>query len=214
MKKIFILSCCMVIAGCTTTPFNYTPSIEYVSFPTIGEQHKVDVGDTLVKQGALTTLDGIQVSSAAHVAFTYTILPGQYRKVGDGDGREYYLPYGGQTLPQNVQSIFVPQGTKNLCVLITTSATLCGDDMPFKKVKLRYADDNSFQQALLYNGKVGNKLNIGYREYSANYARPAFNNNVEYDLSDSKVIKYKGAKIEIIDATNQTITYKLISNFN
>jgi hypothetical protein len=45
-------------------------------------------------------------------------------------------------------------------------------------------------------------------------ARPAFNNNVEYDLSESMLIGYKGAKIEVIEANNQYIKYKVIQNFN
>lgn len=73
---------------------------------------------------------------------------------------------------------------------------------------------DSFQQTLLYSGKVGNKINIGYREFSNSLARPAFNNNVEYDLSESKTIAYKGAQLEILEATNQHIKFRLIKNFN
>ncbi|ELT4634368.1 hypothetical protein R8Y01_003702, partial [Acinetobacter baumannii] len=75
-------------------------------------------------------------------------------------------------------------------------------------------NEDSFQQTLIYSGKVGNKINIGYREFSSNIARPAFNNDVEYDLSQSKEIGYKGALLEIIEATNQDIKYKVIRNFN
>ena len=45
-------------------------------------------------------------------------------------------------------------------------------------------------------------------------ARPAFNNNVEYDLSESPIIGYKGAKLEIIEANNQFVRYRVIENFN
>jgi hypothetical protein len=76
------------------------------------------------------------------------------------------------------------------------------------------ASDNAFQQTLIYSGKIGNKVNIGYREFSRNMARPAFNNDVEYDLSESNQIGYKGALLEIIDANNQNITFKVLRNFN
>lgn len=45
-------------------------------------------------------------------------------------------------------------------------------------------------------------------------ARQAFSNDVEYDLSESHQVRYKGALLEIINATNQSITYKVIRNFN
>ena len=73
---------------------------------------------------------------------------------------------------------------------------------------------DSFKQTLIYSGKVGNKINVGYREFSGSVARPAFNNNVEYDLSESLVIGYKGAQIEVLEATNQYIRYKVLRNFN
>ena len=57
-------------------------------------------------------------------------------------------------------------------------------------------------------------LTLGYREFSNDKARPAFNNDVEYDLNSSKIIGYKGARIEVIEADNQNITYKVLSNFN
>lgn len=68
-------------------------------------------------------------------------------------------------------------------------------------------------QTLLYNGKIGNKVTFAYRETQNNLARPAFNNSVEYDLSESSVVRYKGAQIEIIKATNTEITYCLIAGF-
>ena len=70
------------------------------------------------------------------------------------------------------------------------------------------------QRTLIYSGKSGSKINVGYREFSGNMARPAFSNNVEYDLSESNQIGYKGALLEIIEATNRFITYKVLSNFN
>ena len=73
---------------------------------------------------------------------------------------------------------------------------------------------NSFQRSLIYNGKIGDKINVAYREFSNDLARPAFNNNVEYDLKESKTIAYKGAVIEVLDANNQIIKYRVLKNFN
>ncbi len=73
---------------------------------------------------------------------------------------------------------------------------------------------DSFQQTLLYNGKIGDRITLGYREFANGTARPAFSNNVDYDLSESKVVGYKGVKLEIINATNTEVTYKLLSGFS
>lgn len=78
-------------------------------------------------------------------------------------------------------------------------------DAAFNRVTKAIATDESFQQTLIYSGKIGQKINVGYREFSGSVARPAFCNDVEYDLSESTTIGYKGARLEIIEATNDHV---------
>ena len=49
------------------------------------------------------------------------------------------------------------------------------DRKSFEVKKVSSINSASFQQTLIYSGKVGNKINIGYRETSNDIARPAFN---------------------------------------
>ena len=69
-------------------------------------------------------------------------------------------------------------------------------------------------QTLLYLGKSGNVLKFGYRESYQDLARPAFSNEISYDLTESDIIGYKKAKLQVISATNTSITYKVLSYFN
>ena len=108
----------------------------------------------------------------------------------------------------------VDKSDLEFCVITWTNAYTCDDDVIYEKTMLPVIAEDSFQQTLIYNGKVGDKINIGYREFQSNRARAAFSNEVEYDLSDSNIIGYKGAQLEIIKATNQSIEYRVISNFN
>jgi hypothetical protein len=94
-------------------------------------------------------------------------------------------------------------------------------------VKGRFIDDNyynvtitaietssDFQQTLIYTGREGNIIRASYREFSGNLARPAFTVDVTYDLNDSDIIAFRGARLQILEATNTSITYKVLSNFN
>lgn len=99
-----------------------------------------------------------------------------------------------------------------VCILTTTGIESCYP-ANFTLEKKQSEQGNSFQQTLIYSGRIGDKINIGYREFSNDHARPAFNNEVEYDLSASKTIGYKGAVIEVLEANNSSITYKLVRNF-
>lgn len=91
---------------------------------------------------------------------------------------------------------------------------VCDTEHGFRRTTKPIIGENDFQQTLLYSGRVGNRVKIGYREFSGSVARPAFSNEVEYDLDTSRTITYRGAKIEIIDADNQRIRYRVLANFN
>lgn len=210
----------LIITGCTSPKYNYAPEVNNFSEPPIGSVNTVYVGDSLVSQGVKLSMEGIKVTAPAKISWAYTVTPGEFRKVGQDGDKAFYQPFG--TTPGNVdkaliadmwQAVMVRTSTRELCVITVFSVAICDKNQPFEKITLSVAGDSSFQQALLYNGRVGNKINVGYRETSSNMARPAFNNDVEYDLSESKVLGYKGAKIEVMNATNQSITYKLLSNF-
>ncbi|ELY5817068.1 hypothetical protein SNN51_003983 [Cronobacter turicensis] len=221
-RSIFLGMLATLLVGCASPKYNYLPTTENVSEPPLGSTNTAYVGDSLLRQGVVAKYAGLKITAPAKVAWAYTVTPGYLKKVGEDAKSEYYLPTGTPdsanvdkaALADMWQSIMAKKNSKTLCVITVFSAYTCEDNMPFEHVDLNVSSDDSFQQTLIYNGRVGSKINIGYREMSANMARPAFNNDVEYDLSESKVIGYKGARIEVIDATNQTIKYKVISNFN
>lgn len=106
------------------------------------------------------------------------------------------------------------KGKNTLCVITVFNVRICDNDVNFERRKVPTLSRVSFQQTLIYSGRIKDKINIGYREFSNNLARPAFNNNVEYDLGESRVIGYKGARLEVLEATNESIKYKVLRNFN
>ena len=68
-------------------------------------------------------------------------------------------------------------------------------------------------QEFVYNGRVGDALKFVYREFKNNYARPAYTQEVQYDLSQSEEIGFKDLKIKVIEASNTSITYIVTQNF-
>lgn len=76
--------------------------------------------------------------------------------------------------------------------------------------------EGDFKYIALYQGKVDNKIRVSFREFYNNLSRPNFTQDIEYEYSeDSKtIIGFKGLRIEVINAGNQTITYKVLNDFN
>ena len=71
----------------------------------------------------------------------------------------------------------------------------------------------SFVQEFLYNGRVNNDLKFVYREFSGDLARPAFTQEIQYDFDQSKVIGFKNLTLEVLEATNTKIVFKVIQTF-
>ena len=92
----------------------------------------------------------------------------------------------------------------------------CFKDIPKSQVQYGpwfiWAPD-TVQQTIEYTGKSGDILKFTYAEFTDNMSREAFNREFQIDLAEGNTLAYKGAVIEVEDATNATITYKVIRNF-
>jgi hypothetical protein len=65
----------------------------------------------------------------------------------------------------------------------------------------------SLKKELLYNGKSGKTIKVTYREFVDSMARPAFYQNLEYDLAESRDIGFRDIRITVIEATNSFIRF-------
>lgn len=229
MKKIIIVAT-FILSGCISvpTPTPIMTSATPVSSPDINEKYTAYIGDKMLSQGTQHNLPTIELKEGIEVSYldvTYWINKGVvFEQYGFDRNTEYYesINEGNSIISDSnydhMQSNKLSIDKYNkVCVITVNGAAICDDK--YKKLKLIRGftpkfHTNNFQQTLIYNGKIGNQLKIGYREFSGNTARAAFSNEVAYDLSESKFIGYKGALIEILNTTNQLIEYKVIRNFN
>jgi len=213
------------IAGCASPKYNYVPQVTQISYPSLGGEAVANVGDTMVSQGAKVEHQALQVDQDIGIGLfnAYTVTRGVYLKIGEDEDMEFYAivnPFvGGGTVQKTlladpVKGMGTNKSEHKICGISVFNAKVCTSEGSFSRIQKPMESSNSFQQALIYSGKVGSRIRLGYREFSGNAARPAFNNDVDYDLTESKVVGYKGARIEVIEATNEQIRYRLISNFN
>jgi hypothetical protein len=74
------------------------------------------------------------------------------------------------------------------------------------------ASQDFIRKELLYSGKSANTIKVSYREFRGGYAAPAFSQNLEYDLNESSTINFQRFTLQVLSATNQTITYKVLKD--
>ncbi|MEN6620438.1 MAG: hypothetical protein ABFD50_02655 [Smithella sp.] len=63
---------------------------------------------------------------------------------------------------------------------------------------------------IIYSGRSYNLIKMQYREFKDGTAHPLFYQELIYDLSESGTIIFRGTKIEIIEANDSLIRYRVI----
>ena len=71
----------------------------------------------------------------------------------------------------------------------------------------------NFQRTLYYKGKSGNEIYFDYREFSDDMARPAFTQDLIFDLKESDIVGFRGMRLQVLSATNTQIKYRVLQNF-
>ena len=230
MKKIVtIFVGSIFLSSCATTPRNYQPEIMNLSFPALNAETEVSLGEDMLRQGKAAETDGFVLKQENNIQ-NHILSPGFYPKVGeDKEWTFHSFQVGGSmgemgsiTLTGGLfgpgifpQSIKVAKDQQKTCLVPNGMGSgACDTEVPFFRERRPVLSSDHFQQTLIYSGRVGDKIRIGYRESSGGYARQAFSNEAEYDLSTSDEIAYRGARIRVIEADNQKIRYQVLSNFN
>ena len=65
---------------------------------------------------------------------------------------------------------------------------------------------------VVYSGRDGDTARMLYREYAGGVARPAFTQELSYDLSESSVVRFRSVEIEVKDATGSAVTYTVLDD--
>ena len=226
MKRTTLLALpvCLLLSACATPKANYIPKTEQISRPPLNTEVTVSVGDEMLRQGVYTEREAIRVTQPIKMGgfASFTIFPGVLLKVGEDAKREFFEPsLDGEgariekcALCDPWKSVSLNKKTGDIGVITVFNVEVDTKPQGIMRTTHNVASDKSFQQTLIYSGKVGTRIRIGYREFANDIARPAFSNDAEYDLNESRIIGYKGARIEVIEATNQSIRYVVLQNFN
>lgn len=222
IKELYILFLALAfLNGCVSSHQSITPDTKFVKFPPIDTKMVASLGERLLESGNVTTVNGFILRENVRIFDGY-IQSGEYHQIGVKGRHKVFGPkdrngtgaIGALSGTPSPAKPYVNADTGYLCFLGAAGTRFCSDTVKPNVTKMTVYTPDSFLQELIYTGKVGDKIRFTYREYQKGIVRQAFNIDVEYDLSESNLISYKGATIEIISATNQRIEYKVLKHFN
>ena len=229
MRSIYIILGIVLLSGCSSTKLNYAPVTTQISEPPLSVSTVTPIGGAMLKQGTSTETKGLVLNQKNNIN-NYTFSKGFYPQIGEDEKYTYHSyqmgpglnGFGGLMITgglfgpmqNDAVSLRATKGSTQLCVDRSMGAKACDTEIGYRRTTRPIISESNFQQTLLYSGRVGDRIKVGYREFSGNTARPAFSNEVDYDLSQSMEIAYKGAIIRVEEADNKKIRYTVIKNFN
>jgi hypothetical protein len=243
MKRLlFAAVITVVLSGCSS-PINYSndTTSKTIDVPAINQVVTKGLGERLVAKGTQTTGLAVTVSQPTQfgkkegessiLTCALTVQPNTYFKVG-----VHKSDYQTNCFGPVYALVTTADGSTNMnCLGTPIAGSLCKNpndgyfftelvgnvkfdlEQDFNHLTIgekTVQNENNFVQELIYNGRVGNSLKVVYREFSNNTIRPHFSQEIQYDLSESNVIGFKSLRLEVIEATNTEVKYKLLKNFN
>jgi len=221
MKKIIIVLSLIFLTACKTTPPIKQKPIELLVAPSIGSNHKVFMGETLITQGYG------QIGEALHTVggtYGYSVFSKGVWQLTHADKNEkkysrYNAPgdngvlNGYKTkLAYDRSFITLELDDNNICHYDLGVSVGCTSEFTLDK-NYFFTAPRKLQQKIIYTGKSKSILNFTYREFIDDMARPSFTINFNVDIDDGKEFAFKGAVFEVISANNSGLEYKIIKEF-
>jgi len=235
IKFAFLLISFVLLSGCASNmpPYNPTEIVEHI--PDIGKITKTSIGNTLLIYKIEKTYDVLileDVIDVRNCLFRVRIpepfaVAMHYNKQGQMVYGAPHVSYGGMTSQTRESPTTDPKRShqdfweKKSGLYMHEPHYMygggCGGqqevNVKVTKSNMAINSEPEFLQELIYSGRTGNNIKFLYREYKSGLARGAFSQEVQYDVSISNTIKFKEAEIEVIEATNMDLTYKVNAHF-
>lgn len=231
---IFISSGC--VANEIMHPAMFAPS-EQLYKPAVGVPYETLLGDVMVSKVEGTPAKGfmaienyqppaITVPEVGTFHYALILKDSEWAIIGTLDNGDFVCKNSGYSEP----ILNNAEASGNTALLVNKKnepygfADYAGNQLSLrvwtvKPVNFLKKDDKVFlrgsrKQELLYNGKSQNTIKVSYREYNNDFSRPAFTQELTYDLAEGKTIGFRGMKIDVIEATNLIIKFVVRSPMN
>jgi len=229
MKKTIITFISLIsLLGCASlSPIS--PTFKTIDIPIPGVTNEAELGDSIVQKGTCYQWQGIYLKNEIKVSglgLTITLTPQKLAATYEDNNRVYYMTdkmlweeilWLQMTKKYVVGGLSISKNDKNdirIWAKHEPSIRTKPEITPIVEfTEIVQVEQSSFKQELIYNGRSSEAVKFLYREISGSTLKAPFSQELQYDLRDGNTIGFKGLRVEIIEANNMKLKYKLISNF-
>lgn len=227
MKSMCLASLLFALAGCTTVNVVEGNKVEEAvgNLPQLGVTSSVPVGEVVFSQFRYWRKTGYVLRDSANIS-----IGGGKVQVSSGDFLVKSIVEGKTAYCTEKPAFSMIVGGKTACFTdrenkkVLNEVKVASDVMWWSSEltsPLAYATSeivvprkDAMKRELIYQGISKDVLRLTYREYFNDMARPAFFQDVTYDVSTFPAeITFKSVRLRILSAGNKGIEYQALSGF-
>ena len=218
MKLLIAFSLVLIVSGCGVATKVTSPDNFSTSTPQLNSQQETEIGVSLVSKESGFKYKALRILKDTKIKTGYIL-----KDVKEGEvfiNTLYTSKYDLYSKVDNsIYGIAIPKSGGKPITFYNSGTGLTFNNnistpIEYKAELTPIPKKEYLKQEFIYNGKVGNAIKFSYREFVDDLARPAFTQDLQYDLTESKVIGFRGLRIEILSATNTKIEYKVLTHFD
>lgn len=229
MKKIAGAIMLMSLTGCATVSFNETSrtDLRVGRTPELGIETTASVGSQIFSQYRYLSRTGYRLGRATSTRIglgRVITSDGEFVGRAQIDGENAYCTeslayHDPMTGPMKIACFFDRDTDGKFEVVKAQPGVVWFEsklDVPvtFAKGEQVIPMNDSKKYELLYQGYSGNTLRLSYREYINDMARPAYFQDVSYEIAAFPTdITFKTVKLQVLSAGNNGMRYKVLSEF-
>lgn len=227
LRLVTMLFATALVGACTTTQ-SLAPVLVSIDRPGTNEIAVVELGSAVLETSRSVRYDGIILEN--RVAWLdlfklrqFAIEPGRLVAREADQGFTYY--FSDQLSFWDPLTGLTSRASGGICISKTdpkqvrafTTSGSCGiqlDQWPrFSATSVVDENATNFRDELIYGGRSGSILRFVYREFSAGQPSPTLSMEFQIDLSEGRVFGFRGSRIEVLEAANSSLKYRVISPF-
>ena len=221
MKLYTTFFCLFFLMSCAVPrPLSVSPEYVEVLKPGLNALAEAEVGETLIRKETGHKYQGIELIETIKYKPVSSPKPIEFKTGEVFIYTKQSKLFDIYTQPTSVYAIAIDRTTGAAQLVSDTygigrysQLNKLVEASKFQKEQIPVQNSDYLKQEFIYNGKIGTGIKFTYREFSDNLARPAFSQDLQYDLSEGTTVGFKGLRIEVIHAANTKIEYKVTSYF-
>jgi hypothetical protein len=217
--RLLLISLLTGIAGCTPPslePPRPTPTV--IKSYTIGSEQTAGIGDAIFDvQSARKVPEfvALRAHDPGHVRFLPTPIKieqgDRFRAIGKLESGNFVVRARGDTALYAPKIVVTPDG--QALGYYNGRGGYTGGTWPaeplFVAAEGLEGQEAAYRAQMIYSGLTGNTIRAAYREFTGDFIRPAFTQELQYNLAQDSTIAYKSIKIQVLEATNSQIRYRV-----